>query len=463
MTGALLALALGNVFSLGRAAEMEWISPSTFRFRRAVTGKLPELPRDKRAAVEVQRVERRSAVEFRTKYLKVTVGLRTLGVRVATIEGELLAEDRSDPVRQGDAIAWERLDRPGVRYYGLGPRLDTRLDARGKRITASVPLLVSTAGYAEYHAAPGTYTFDLRAGNRIEMRGRDVIDYYFVYGPGPKEVLEELLEAGISIPEPPAAAGDGTWASLRATVASLAHASLSGILAARFEFRPGPAYGRAMQVREYVIEGTRKELAPYFEAYAREAEHRGLPLVRPLAMQFPGDAVAADITDEFMVGDEMLVAPICEPGDERTVYLPMGRWTRLDTNEVFNGRQRVRVRSQGVPVFSRNGSILPLERAVRELHYFPSLGGEFFFYERELKEWSQVHAAPAGDLIRLQIESKVDRVYEWVVHHIDRPTSIGFDRERLPEGKWFYDTARRNLHVRVNARAGEDRILNLWF
>lgn len=472
MTAALLALALGNVFTLGPAAEIEWLSPSTFRFRRTFDGSLPELKRGQPAAVEVARTERPSSMEFRTKYLKVEIGKRSLRLRVANADGEVLAEDRGDALRQEGVVAWERLDRPGVRYYGLGPRGDAQLDARGKRITASIPLLLSTAGYVEFHVAPGAYTFDLRAGNRIEIRRSALVDYYFAYGPGPKEAFEELLEAGVSVPAPPPVAGDGSWESLRSTVASLSHASLSGLLTPQFEFRPGPAYGRAMQVREYLIQGLRKELDPYFDSYAREAESRGLPLVRPLAMQFSGDAMAADITDEFMVGDEMLVAPICGPGDERAVYLPMGRWTRLDTNEILRGRQSVRVRSQGLPVFSRNGAILPLERAARELHYFPSLGGEFFFYESDVNDWTQVHAAPSTDLLRLEIESKVDRHYEWVVHHIDKPSHVGFAEDTLAEvpaaaalqaGTWFYDSSRRNLHLRIHARAGEDRIVNLSF
>lgn len=484
MRRALLAMALaaqapaawysrqGDVFLLGGSAELEWLTPSAFRFRRAVEGRLPVLNREPHAVVEVQAAERPNAIELRTKYLQVEVAARTLRVRVTTVEGEVLAEDRGDVVRTGGTLAWERLARPGVRYYGLGPRTDAQLDARGRRLRATVPFLLTSAGYAEYHAAPGAYTFDLTRGNRVEIGGGALIDYYFAYGPGPKEIYQELCDARVTVAEPPATAAEGSWEGLRGAVASLAHASLSGLLMPKFEVGGGPARARARQIEEYVRQGGRPELNPLFDAYLREAEWRGLPLVRPLAMQYSGDAMASDCSDEFMLGDELLLAPIVTPGEERSVYLPMGMWTLLESNEVFRGRQTVRVRSRGIPAFSRNGAILPFQRKVRELHYFPRLGGEFFFYESDANDWTQVHAAPAADIIRLEIESKVDREYEWVVHHTGRPASAGFGGEHFAEvddpaalarGKWFYDAARRNVHVRLLARAGEDRIVNLSF
>jgi hypothetical protein len=106
------------------------------------------------------------------------------------------------------------------------------------------------------------------------------------------------------------------------------------------------------------------------------------------------------------------------------------------------------------------------------LHYFPTLGAEFFLLEQDIGEYSQVHAAPAADMMRLEIESKKDRRYQWVVHHVDRPAAVSFERreyrpveslDALVDGTWFYDAATRNLHIRVNVKAGEDCIINLEF
>src|SRR5437016_1799982 len=97
-----------------------------------------------------------------------------------------------------------------------------------------------------------------------------------------------------------------------------------------------------------------------------------------------------------------------------------------DLGPFENARSQVRkVTTASLPVFARNGSIVPLDSAAgMALHYFPKLGAEFFLIDSE--GWTQVHAAPAGDVMRLQIESKKAREYEWVVHHVERPAKVGF-------------------------------------
>jgi hypothetical protein len=74
--------------------------------------------------------------------------------------------------------------------------------------------------------------------------------------------------------------------------------------------------------------------------------------------------------------------------------------------------------------------------------------------------------------MRLEIESKKDRDYQWVVHHLERPSSVEFGDRRyrqvgrigeLSDRTWFYDEARRNLHVRVKVKAGEDCVIHLNF
>jgi alpha-D-xyloside xylohydrolase len=197
----------------------------------------------------------------------------------------------------------------------------------------------------------------------------------------------------------------------------------------------------------------------------------GHPTWHPLPFQFPDDPECARHADEFMLGDEMLIAPIYQSGGKREAYLPQGIWTNLETNQVSQGRQAIAVETAALAVFARTGSIVPLDSAAgMALHYFPRLGGEFFLIEGETGEYTQIHAAPAADAMRLEIESKKDRDYQWVVHHVERPTTVGFEDRiyvpaaspaALPDGAWYYDAAQKNLQVRVKVKAGEDRIINL--
>ncbi len=126
-----------------------------------------------------------------------------------------------------------------------------------------------------------------------------------------------------------------------------------------------------------------------------------------------------------------------------------------------------------VPMFVRNGWIVPLAARDRmELHYFPSLGGEFFLWEPDLMENSQFHAAPAGDYVRVEIESKKRRTYEWVLHHMKAPKQVAedsgsyqraADRASLQLGSWWHDDALNNLHIILRTEPGTDRIVNISF
>ncbi|NMV21931.1 alpha-glucosidase, partial [Vibrio parahaemolyticus] len=65
---------------------------------------------------------------------------------------------------------------------------------------------------------------------------------------------------------------------------------------------------------------------PYREELVREAAERGLPVVRHPLIHHPEDPVAWGLGRQFMVGPEMLVVPVLDPGRRRVeAYLPQGR------------------------------------------------------------------------------------------------------------------------------------------
>ena len=157
------------------------------------------------------------------------------------------------------------------------------------------------------------------------------------------------------------------------------------------------------------------------------------------------------------------------------VELPRGSWTDLRTNTRHAGRQKVvNDPKQGLPMYAKAGSLIPLAASKQrlELHYYPTLGGEFFVYEPSVNEYSQFHAAPSADFMRVESESKVARTCEWVLHHTGKPQSVGetgkpykeaANRAGLQAGTWFHDAAAGNLHIVVATGAGEDHIVNMAF
>jgi alpha-glucosidase len=91
-----------------------------------------------------------------------------------------------------------------------------------------------------------------------------------------------------------------------------------------------------------------------------EAARSGAPIVRPLFLHYPSDPRAWDLgSREFLVGPDLFVAPVLDPGVERVqAYLPQGRWVHLWSGTVFEGPRDVEVAAPiGKPaVFYREGA-----------------------------------------------------------------------------------------------------------
>ena len=104
----------------------------------------------------------------------------------------------------------------------------------------------------------------------------------------------------------------------------------------------------------------RQAMRGYLRAVTDAAHTAGDPILRPLFYDFPDDAAAWEVKDEYMFGPDVLVAPVMQPGAEsRSVYLPAGaRWTLLHSGAVYEGGARCEAPAPlaEIPVFLRDGS-----------------------------------------------------------------------------------------------------------
>ena len=97
----------------------------------------------------------------------------------------------------------------------------------------------------------------------------------------------------------------------------------------------------------------REELRPYIYATAKKCVKENTPMMRPLFYQFPEDEKVLNCDDEYMFGEDYLVAPFMEENQSsRDVYLPEGIWKDFFTGEVFTGKQVISISDMGkIPVF----------------------------------------------------------------------------------------------------------------
>jgi len=113
-------------------------------------------------------------------------------------------------------------------------------------------------------------------------------------------------------------------------------------------------------------------LFPYLYSYAREAHDSGLPLLRGLFMEYPHDQQALAIDDQFLFGEELLVAPVLRKGERvRRLYLPEGEWYDFhDPRQTYFGGETIAYRAplSVIPLFVKKGSIIPMMPVMQYIH-----------------------------------------------------------------------------------------------
>ncbi|HKW31437.1 MAG TPA: TIM-barrel domain-containing protein [Candidatus Acidoferrum sp.] len=138
----------------------------------------------------------------------------------------------------------------------------------------------------------------------------------------------------------------------------------------------------------------RYRLLPYLYSAVREATLTGMPVMRSLWLHYPDDPQAVQRSDEYLLGRDILVAPVVEKGaTSRRLYLPRGHWFDFWTNEPHNGGREIErvVDLETLPLFVREGAILPLgpvKEYVNEkvagpltITVYPGADGDFLLYE----------------------------------------------------------------------------------
>jgi alpha-glucosidase len=120
----------------------------------------------------------------------------------------------------------------------------------------------------------------------------------------------------------------------------------------------------------------RYRLMPYLYATFLRAAETGAPVQRPLVFDYQHDPVVRDIDDEFLLGPDLLVAPVVDVGQTaRQVYLPAGSWYDWHTDELVGGGRFLLTPTpmDRIPIYARGGAVIPMwpEAPASTANYFP--------------------------------------------------------------------------------------------
>ncbi|OPJ62122.1 glycoside hydrolase family 31 protein [Clostridium oryzae] len=138
----------------------------------------------------------------------------------------------------------------------------------------------------------------------------------------------------------------------------------------------------------------RYKLLPYNYNEFYKASTTGIPIMRPLVLEYEADKEVYNLNDEFLYGENILVAPVTRPSvTKKCVYLPKGCWFNYWTEEYIEGGKYVLVDApmDVLPMFVKGGSIIPNAEVVNyvgekkqdklTLDIYLGLDGKYSLYE----------------------------------------------------------------------------------
>ncbi|MFI6151909.1 alpha-xylosidase [Kitasatospora sp. NPDC051170] len=141
-----------------------------------------------------------------------------------------------------------------------------------------------------------------------------------------------------------------------------------GLLSSHSRLHGSKSYRVPWEFGEEAVEVTRAftllkhRLAPYLQRAAQQAHATGLPVMRAMVLEFPDDPAAATLDRQYMLGDDLLVAPVFTEDGTVEYYVPEGTWTNLLTGDQVTGPRWVREQHgfHTLPLLARPDSVLPL-------------------------------------------------------------------------------------------------------
>ena len=136
------------------------------------------------------------------------------------------------------------------------------------------------------------------------------------------------------------------------------------------------------QVRAMIEQ--RYRLLPYIYSAFHESAVSGLPVARSLAINFTYDEKVYwwSYQNEYLFGDNILVAPVSANQNAAKVYLPAGGWYRFSTGEYYKGQVEVTVNAplNDLPVFVKASGIIPMQSDIQYTDQKPSATMDLHIY-----------------------------------------------------------------------------------
>jgi alpha-glucosidase (family GH31 glycosyl hydrolase) len=241
----------------------------------------------------------------------------------------------------------------------------------------------------------------------------------------------------------------------------------------------------------------RYRLLPYYTTLAWEAWQSGLPLMRPLVLEFQGEERLAEVYDQVMLGDKLMLCPVVEAeATRRPIRLPAGegdhqgggqhvpQWHDFWSTQSWEGEEEIDYPAplERLPILVRGGTILPMGPAMQFIpddhcfdplifHVWPPYPAQGFLYEDDGRSldyqreaYSLIYVMAEGDasLLRVHLaaaEGRFEgqpqtRTVEIILHRSTAPAAVRVNGSPMQD--WRYDPVAQELTIEVGYAIDQD-------
>ena len=243
-------------------------------------------------------------------------------------------------------------------------------------------------------------------------------------------------------------------------------------------------YGAAADASAERFLRLREALVPYTYTLAAQAHSTGVPIIRPLYLDYPSNAEAYTFNQEYLYGDNVLVAPITSASDANgngsvSAWVPPGTWTDYFTGTSYTGPATVTITDplSQMPVLIKSGGIMPTrtdytqdaaKSALTQLTVSVAAGadGSFSLYQDSGEgsgyQSGQSTSTPlswsnSSRTLTIGADSgtfsgaATSRSYTLRLSNATAPTAVSVDGVQVPETAWSYNPNQRTTTVVTSA------------
>jgi alpha-glucosidase (family GH31 glycosyl hydrolase) len=238
----------------------------------------------------------------------------------------------------------------------------------------------------------------------------------------------------------------------------------------------------------------RYRLIPYLYTTQFQQYRSGVPMMRALVLPYQQDENVYAVTDQYMLGDHLMVCPVVTKGAQtRTVYLPEGSWYDYWTGKQYSGKQYIHVVTplDTLPLFVKAGAAIPMQPVMAYTgehtadpvtwDIFPGNDTGGLLYEDDGKSLeyttgvfalTRIHTNLTASGWQVQIQKPQGAYlpeahhYRLQVHAVKEPLDVTENGEVLsrqqapassaPQPAWWYDAAQKILYIQTKGNNTKD-------